>query len=73
MFQAKIDLESGELITPLQKLLDKIEPEYPKWITGEIRVSDIINSRYFYSCIFLFKLPPVKIEKWTITTLKNEV
>ncbi len=49
LFQAKIDLASGRLTTPIDKFLDKNEPGWPDWMVGGIEGPFVIkrDSTYF--------------------------
>ncbi|MFH1197793.1 MAG: family 43 glycosylhydrolase [bacterium] len=49
LFQAKIDLQTGKLTTPIQKFLDKKEPGNPDWMVGGIEGPFVIkrDSTYF--------------------------
>jgi xylan 1,4-beta-xylosidase len=49
LFQAKIDLNTGKLTTPLEKFLDKRQPGYPEWMVGGIEGPFVIKKegRYF--------------------------
>lgn len=52
LFQAKIDLESGKLTTPLQKFLDKKESGYPEWMVGGIEGPFVIKRDGYYFMFF---------------------
>lgn len=52
LFQAKIDLESGKLTTPIQKFLDKKEPGYPEWMMGGIEAPFVLKKDGFYFMFF---------------------
>lgn len=52
LFQAKIDLESGKLTTPIQKFLDKKEPGYPEWMVGGIEGPFVIKREGYYFMFF---------------------
>lgn len=52
MFQAKIDLSNGNLITPLQKFLDKKQPGWPKWMVGGIEGPFVIKKEGKYFMFF---------------------
>lgn len=49
LFQAKIDLFTGKLTTPIQKFLDKKQPGYPEWMVGGIEGPFVLkqNNEYF--------------------------
>jgi xylan 1,4-beta-xylosidase len=52
LFQAKIDLTSGKLTTPIQKFLDKKEPGYPAWMIGGIEGPFVIKRDGTYFMFF---------------------
>lgn len=52
LFQAKIDLKTGKLTTPIQKFLDKTAPDYPDWITGGIEGPFVIKRDETYFMFF---------------------
>lgn len=52
LFQAKIDLQSGELTTPIEKFLDKKEPGYPEWMVGGIEGPFVIKREGTYFMFF---------------------
>jgi xylan 1,4-beta-xylosidase len=52
LFQAKIDLNSGKLTTPIQKFLDKKEPGYPGWMVGGIEGPFVIKRDGTYFMFF---------------------
>ena len=43
LFQAKIDLTTGKLTTPIQKFLDKRQPGWPDWMVGGIEGPFVIK------------------------------
>jgi len=49
LFQARIDLPSGKLVTPIEKFLDKKQPGYPEWMIGGIEGPFVIkrDGKYF--------------------------
>jgi len=52
LFQAKIDLNTGILTTPVQKFLDKTAPGYPDWITGGIEGPFVLKRDGTYFMFF---------------------
>jgi xylan 1,4-beta-xylosidase len=52
LFQAKIDLNTGKLITPIQKFLDKKQPGYPDWMVGGIEGPFVIKKDGTYFMFF---------------------
>ena len=52
LFQAKIDLKTGKLTTPIQKFLDKKEPGYPDWMVGGIEGPFVIKRDGIYFMFF---------------------
>jgi xylan 1,4-beta-xylosidase len=52
LFQAKIDLSTGILTTPIQKFLDKREPGYPEWMVGGIEGPFVIKRDGIYFMFF---------------------
>ncbi len=52
LFQAKIDLPSGKLIGPAQKILDKRQPGYPDWMVGGIEGPFVIKKEGTYFMFF---------------------
>jgi xylan 1,4-beta-xylosidase len=52
LFQAKIDLRSGKLITPIEKFLDKKQPGYPEWMIGGIEGPFVIKKEGTYFMFF---------------------
>lgn len=52
LFQAKIDLQKGELTTPIEKFLDKREPGYPEWMVGGIEGPFVIKKEGTYFMFF---------------------
>jgi len=52
MWQAKIDLPSGTLTTPLQKFLDKKQPGWPEWMQGGIEGPFVIKRESTYFMFF---------------------
>jgi len=52
LFQAKIDLATGKLITPIQKFLDKNQQGYPDWITGGIEGPFVLKREGIYFMFF---------------------
>jgi len=52
LFQAKIDLETGKLTTPVQKFLDKKEPGYPEWMVGGIEAPFVLKRDGYYFMFF---------------------
>lgn len=52
LFQAKIDLTTGKLITPIQKFLDKKQPGWPEWMVGGIEGPFVIKKEGNYYMFF---------------------
>jgi beta-xylosidase len=52
LFQAKIDLPSGRLTTPIEKFLDKRQPGYPEWMIGGIEGPCVIKRDGTYFMFF---------------------
>jgi len=52
LFQAKIDLNTGKLITPIQKFLDKRQPGWPEWMVGGIEGPFVIKKEETYFMFF---------------------
>lgn len=52
LFQAKIDLPSGKLTTPIEKFLDKKQPGYPDWMVGGIEGPFVIKRDGIYFMFF---------------------
>ncbi|MDI3320855.1 glycoside hydrolase family 43 protein [Pinibacter soli] len=52
LFQAKIDLATGKLTTPIQKFLDKKQPGYPEWMIGGIEGPFVIKRDGVYFMFF---------------------
>jgi len=52
LFQSKIDLPTGKLITPIQKFLDKNQQGYPDWITGGIEGPFVLKRDGIYFMFF---------------------
>lgn len=52
LFQAKIDLNTGKLTTPIQKFLDKKQPGWPEWMVGGIEGPFVIKRDGFYFMFF---------------------
>ena len=52
LFQAKIDLTTGKLTTPIQKFLDKNQPGYPDWMVGGIEGPFVIKRDGTYFMFF---------------------
>lgn len=52
LFQAKIDLKSGKLTTPIEKFLDKKQPGYPEWMIGGIEGPFVIKKDGIYFMFF---------------------
>lgn len=52
LFQAKIDLTTGKLITPAQKFLDKKQPGWPEWMMGGIEGPFVIKKESTYFMFF---------------------
>lgn len=52
LFQAKIDLETGTLTTPIEKFLDKDQPGWPTWMKGGIEGPFVVKREGFYFMFF---------------------
>jgi xylan 1,4-beta-xylosidase len=52
LHQAKIDLKTGKLATPMQKFLDKKQPGWPDWIMGGIEGPFVIKKDGTYFMFF---------------------
>ncbi len=52
LFQAKIDLNTGKLTTPIQKFLDKRQPDWPEWMVGGIEAPFVIKKDGTYFMFF---------------------
>ncbi|WP_278353589.1 glycoside hydrolase family 43 protein [Chryseobacterium gleum] len=52
LFQAKIDLKTGKLTTPLIKFLDKKQPGWPDWMQGGIEGPFVIKKEGTYFMFF---------------------
>ena len=52
LFQAKIDLNTGKLTTPIQKFLDKKSPGNPEWTVGGIEGPFVIKKEGIYFMFF---------------------
>lgn len=52
LFQAKIDLKTGKLTTPIQKFLDKKQPGWPEWMVGGIEGPFVIKKEGTYFMFF---------------------
>jgi beta-xylosidase len=52
LWQAKIDLATGDLAAPIQKFLDKREPGYPEWMVGGIEGPFVIKRDGTYFMFF---------------------
>jgi beta-xylosidase len=52
LWQAKIDLTTGELAAPIQKFLDKKEPGYPEWMVGGIEGPFVVKRAGVYFMFF---------------------
>lgn len=52
LFQAKIDLNSGKLTTPIQKFLDKKQPGWPEWMVGGIEAPFVTKKDGTYFMFF---------------------
>jgi xylan 1,4-beta-xylosidase len=52
LFQAKIDLNTGKLITPIKKFLDKRQPGWPEWMVGGIEGPFVIKKEGTYFMFF---------------------
>ncbi len=52
LFQAKIDLPSGKLTTPIEKFLDKRQPGYPEWMIGGIEGPFVVKRDNTYFMFF---------------------
>ncbi|MCP9753482.1 glycoside hydrolase family 43 protein [Ferruginibacter sp. HRS2-29] len=52
LFQAKIDLATGKLTTPILKFLDKKQPGWPEWMAGGIEGPFVIKKEGTYFMFF---------------------
>ncbi|MCF8357897.1 MAG: family 43 glycosylhydrolase [Prolixibacteraceae bacterium] len=52
LFQAKIDLNTGKLTTPIEKFLDKKQPGWPEWMVGGIEGPFVIKRDGTYFMFF---------------------
>ncbi|MGC4102414.1 glycoside hydrolase family 43 protein [Ferruginibacter sp.] len=52
LFQAKIDLNTGTLTTPIAKFLDKKQPGWPEWMVGGIEGPFVIKKEGTYFMFF---------------------
>ncbi len=52
LWQAKIDLETGDLAAPIQKFLDKRQPGWPDWMVGGIEGPFVIKRDGTYFMFF---------------------
>jgi beta-xylosidase len=52
LWQAKIDLNTGDLAAPIQKFLDKKEPGYPEWMVGGIEGPFVVKREGVYFMFF---------------------
>lgn len=52
LFQAKIDLKTGKLTTPIEKFLDKKQPGWPEWMVGGIEGPFVIKKEGTYFMFF---------------------
>lgn len=52
LFQAKIDLNTGKLTTPIEKFLDKKQPGWPEWMVGGIEGPFVIKKEGTYFMFF---------------------
>ncbi len=52
LFQAKIDLKTGKLTTPIEKFLDKRQPGWPEWMVGGIEGPFVIKRDGTYFMFF---------------------
>lgn len=52
LFQAKIDLEKGELIGEIEKFRDKLDPENPDWMVGGIEGPYVLKREGTYFMFF---------------------
>jgi len=52
LFQAKIDLKTGKITTPIQKFLDKKQPGWPEWMVGGIEGPFVIKRDGTYFMFF---------------------
>ncbi|MFC2138423.1 glycoside hydrolase family 43 protein [Bacteroidota bacterium] len=52
LFQAKIDLNSGKLTSPIEKFLDKQQLNYPNWMVGGIEGPFVIKRDGIYFMFF---------------------
>lgn len=52
LFQAKIDLKTGKLMTPIEKFLDKKQYGWPEWMVGGIEGPFVIKKEGTYFMFF---------------------
>lgn len=52
LHQAKIDLNTGKLLTPMEKFLDKKQPGWPEWIVGGMEGPFVIKKEGTYFMFF---------------------
>lgn len=52
LFQARIDLNTGKLLTPMQKFLDKKQSGWPEWIVGGMEGPFVIKKEGSYFMFF---------------------
>lgn len=52
LWQAKIDLPTGKLTTPIEKFLDKKQPGWPEWMQGGIEGPFVIKRDGIYFMFF---------------------
>jgi len=52
LFQAKIDLPTGKLTTPIEKFLDKRQPGWPEWMIGGIEGPFVTKREGIYFMFF---------------------
>ena len=52
LFQARIDLNTGKLTTPIEKFLDKKQPGWPEWMVGGIEGPFVIKRDGTYFMFF---------------------
>jgi xylan 1,4-beta-xylosidase len=52
LWQARIDLSTGTLTSPIQKFLDKREPGYPEWMAGGIEGPFVVKRDGIYFMFF---------------------
>ncbi|WEK70325.1 MAG: family 43 glycosylhydrolase [Candidatus Chryseobacterium colombiense] len=52
LFQAKIDLKTGKLTTPIQKFLDKKQSGWPEWMVGGIEGPFVTKKEGMYFMFF---------------------